>query len=87
MSKTELLQRLNDPSRLEEARVLGAERNYYRQRAQQESAAAESASSPQARRAHRELADRYASKLQLLDSISSGTPFPPAVAPTGSQAA
>jgi hypothetical protein len=67
--------------------VLGAERNYYRQRAEQEAAAAERASSRQARQAHRELADRYASKLQVLDSISSGTPYPPAAAPPGSQAA
>jgi hypothetical protein len=56
--------------------VLSAERNYYRRRAEQEASAAERASSPQARQAHRELADRYASKLELIESISAGTPYP-----------
>jgi hypothetical protein len=58
--------------------VLSAERKYYRHRVEQESAAAERASTPQARQAHRELANRYASKLELLESISAGTPYPPA---------
>ena len=58
--------------------MLSAERKYYRQRIDQESAAAERASTPQARQAHRELANRYASKLELLESISAGTPYPPA---------
>ncbi len=56
--------------------MLSGERNYYRQRIDQESAAAERALSPQARLAHRELADRYSSRLELLESISSGTPYP-----------
>jgi hypothetical protein len=67
--------------------VLSAERNYYRQRIEQESAAAETASSSQARRAHRELADRYSSKLELLESISSGTPYPATTHSTENQAA
>ena len=56
--------------------MLSAERTYYRQRIAQESAAAETSSSEQARQAHRELAERYANKLELLDSISTGTPYP-----------
>ena len=59
--------------------MLSAERNYYRRRAEQEASAAERASTPQAQHAHRELAERYAAKLQLLESISAGTPYPPAV--------
>jgi hypothetical protein len=66
--------------------VLSAERNYYRRRAEQESAAAECASTPQAQHAHRELADRYASKLELLESISAGTPYPPAAGPPKAKA-
>ena len=56
-----------------------AERNYYRQRVEQESAAAERASSAKARQAHRELANRYSEKLELLDSV--------ATIPAGHQAA
>ena len=51
--------------------MLSGERNYYRQRIDQELAAAERALSPQARLAHRELADRYSSRLELLEFISS----------------
>ena len=54
--------------------MLNAERNYYLQRIKQESVAAARASSAQARQAHRELAERYADKLELLESISTGTP-------------
>ena len=53
----------------------------------QESAAAERASSPEARQAHREMADRYSSKLELLESISSGTPYPATTHSTENQAA
>jgi hypothetical protein len=67
--------------------VLSAERKYYRERIEQESAAAETASSAQARQAHRELAERYANKLELLDSISTGTPYPATAGSTGSRAA
>jgi hypothetical protein len=67
--------------------VLSAERQYYRQRIDQESAAAERASSPEARQAHREMADRYSSKLELLESISSGTPYPATTHSTENQAA
>lgn len=67
--------------------MLSAERQYYRQRIDQESAAAERASSPEARQAHREMADRYSSKLELLESISSGTPYPATTHSTENQAA
>jgi hypothetical protein len=67
--------------------VLSAERNYYQQRIEQESAAAETASSAQARQAHRELAERYTNKLDLLDSISTGTPYPATAHSTENQAA
>jgi hypothetical protein len=67
--------------------VLSAERNYYLQRIKQESVAAERASSAQARQAHRELAERYANKLELLESISTGTPHPAVAEATGSRAA
>jgi hypothetical protein len=67
--------------------VLSAERNYYRRRAEQESAAAERASTPQAQHAHRELAERYASKLELIESISAGTPYPAAAGSTEHKAA
>jgi hypothetical protein len=63
--------------------VLSGERNYYRQRIEQESAAAEHASSAQARQAHRQLAERYANKLELLESISAGTPYPAAAGSRG----
>jgi hypothetical protein len=56
--------------------VLSAERNYYRQRIKQESAAAELALSSEAKQAHRELANRYSQKLELLESIAAGTPYP-----------
>ena len=56
--------------------MLSAERNYYRQRVKQESAAAQRASSPEASHAHRELAERYASKLELLESIAAGKHYP-----------
>ena len=46
--------------------MLSAERNYYLQRIKQESVAA-AASSAQARQAHRELAERYADKLEPLE--------------------
>jgi hypothetical protein len=67
--------------------VLSAERNYYRQRIEQESAAAERASTPRAQHAHRELADRYASKLELIESVSAGTPYPAAAGSTEAKAA
>jgi hypothetical protein len=67
--------------------VLSAERNYYLQRIKQESVAAERASSAQARQAHRELAERYANKLELLESISTGTPYPAVAEAAGSRAA
>jgi hypothetical protein len=67
--------------------VLGTERSYYQQRLEQESAAAERAGSAEARQAHRDLAERYSHKLELLDSIASGTPYPAAEPPSGSEAA
>ena len=67
--------------------MLSAERSYYQQRIEQEYAAAETASSAQAREAHRELAERYANKLERLDSISTGTPYPAATHSTKNQAA
>ena len=67
--------------------MLSAERKYYRQRIEQESAAANRASSAQACQAHRELAERYTSKLELLESISTGTPYPVAARATGGRAA
>lgn len=68
--------------------MLGTERSYYQQRLEQESAAAERAGSARARQAHRELAERYSHKLELLESIASGTPYPAtAEPPSGSEAA
>ena len=46
------------------------DREYYRRRAEQESVAAEDATTASAREVHLDLAERYSAKLQLIDALS-----------------
>lgn len=52
--------------------MLGKDREYFSRRVREEVSASEVASSPEARKVHRELADLYSARLNLVEAIASG---------------
>ncbi len=55
--------------------MVNKDRDYYRWRFAQESAAAERASCDYARDVHLDLAARYSAKLRLIEALASDAPF------------
>lgn len=55
--------------------MLSMDREYYRRRVEQETAAAESAPSGQVRDVHLDLAERYSAKLHLVEAVLTERPF------------
>ena len=51
------------------------DRDYYRRRVAQETAAAQCSSCDHARAVHRDLAERYSAKLRLAEALTSETSF------------